>query len=1032
MGFDVDRIADPTYTSEHRLPAHSDHRWFADASEAASGASSFEQCLNGAWKFHYAKNPSETVDGFEAAGFDCSGWDDIDVPAHIQLRGYGRPQYTNVQYPWDGHETVEPGQVPWRFNPVASYVRTFSLDRPLADGERLSVSFKGAESAIAVWLNGAWIGYGTDTFTPSEFDLTDALVPGENRLAVQVFRFSAGSWIEDQDFYRFSGLFRDVVLYRRPAVHAEDVRVTTEVSGDLSEAVVAVRVGLAGAGRVRASLAGVGELADARDGTLAVRVQHPRLWSAEDPYLYELAIEVLDEAGELVEFVPQRVGVRRFGIEDGRLRLNGRRIVFKGVNRHEFGLQGRVMTREQTEADVRLLKAAGINAVRTSHYPNNDFFYELCDRYGLYVIDEMNLESHGSWDRHRRGGGPIEDVVPGDRPEWRDALLDRAANMYERDKNHACIVMWSCGNESFGGSNLLAVADWFRARDTRPVHYEGVHWDPRYPQTSDVASQMYTPAAEVEAYLLTHRDKPFILCEYAHAMGNSFGAVDKYVDLAYREPLFQGGFIWDFADQAVPLVDRYGREFFGYGGDCDDRPTDYEFSANGIFFADHTPTPKLQEVRYLYQPFRIAISRDGVEVENRLLFTRSSAYECVVRLSLEGEVLREQVVETDVAPGETERYALPFGLPTEAGEYAIDVSFRLREATAWAPAGHEVAWEQAVETVGVSTDSTIQVVEPASQTVPEEPVRNEPASRRAETPELIDGIHNVGVRGEHFSALFSRLYGGLVSYRFGPTPEDGRELLRGVPQPNFWHAPTSNERGWGGPFADGQWLLASRYAKARPEDPEVCVHDDAVEVRYTYSLPTTPSSECEVGYRVDATGRIEVTMTVRPGEGLPDLPEFGLLLSADADLRHLRWYGEGPEESYVDRRRGARLGVYSGDVADQLTRYVRPQEAGSHTGVRWAEVSDDGGTGLRFDCAGGMEFSALPWTPFEIENALHPNELPPIHRTVLRPALMRRGVGGDDSWGAQTHPEYRLPMGEELTFRFGFQGIERDPGSSPG
>lgn len=1002
MSFDPSRIADPTYVSENRLPAHSDHRWFTDADEAATGTSSFEQSLNGTWTFHYATNPSETVAGFQAADFDHSGWDAIAVPGHIQLQGYDRPQYTNVQYPWDGHESVVPGQVPQRFNPVASYLRTFTLDRPLAEGERLSVSFHGAESAVAVWLNGTWVGYGTDSFTPSEFDLTDALVDGENTIAAQVFRFSAGSWIEDQDFYRFSGLFRDVVLYRQPAVHVGDVLVTTQLSDDLADAVVSVRVELAGRGSVRASLAGVGELVDRGDGTLAVRVAEPRLWSSEDPHLYDLVIEAFDEAGDIVEHVPQQVGIRRFGIEDGLLRINGRRIVFKGVNRHEFGLHGRVMTREQTETDLKLIKAAGINAVRTSHYPNNSFFYELCDRYGLYVIDEMNLESHGSWDDHRRGRAPREAVVPGDRPEWRDALLDRAASMYERDKNHASIVIWSCGNESFGGSNILAVADWFRARDTRPVHYEGIHWDPRYPQTSDVASQMYTPAAEVEAYLSTHRDKPFILCEYGHAMGNSFGAVDKYVDLAYCDPLFQGGFIWDFADQAVPLVDRYGRAYFGYGGDCDDRPADYEFSANGIFFADHTPTPKLQEVRYLYQPFRISISRDGIEVENRLLFTASSAYDCVATLAREGDVLREEIVETNVGPGETGTYPLPFALPTDGGEVTVDVSFRLREATAWAAAGHEMAWKQTVRT----------------------PSAARPASPRPSTPrpELIEGIHNVGLRGAHFSALFSRLYGGLVSYRYGPTPETGRELLRGIPKPNFWHAPTSNERGWGAPFADGPWLLGSRYAKVTPEDPEVRVHDDAVDVRYTYCLPTTPHSRCEVAYRVDADGHIGVTMTVRPGDGLPDMPEFGLLLTADADLHKLRWYGEGPEESYVDRRRGARLGVYSADVADQLTRYVRPQEAGSHTGVRWAEVTGDDGAGLRFDCPDGMEFSALPWTPFEIENALHPNELPPIHRTVLRPALMRRGVGGDDSWGARTHPEYLLPRGT-LEFRFGFQGI---------
>lgn len=1002
MTFDRSRIADPTFFAENRMPAHSDHRWFADATEAAHRVSRFEQCLNGTWKFHYAKNLSLAPRGFEAPDYDTEAWDDIRVPGHIQLQGHDRAQYTNVQHPWDGYEDVWPGQIPEKFNPVGSYVTHFTLDHPPADGERVSVSFLGAESTVAVWLNGVYVGYGGDAFTPSEFDLTDHLVEGENKLAAQVFKWSGAAWIEDQDFYRFSGLFRDVVLYRRPVVHAEDLRITTEVPGDLASAVVRLAVSLTGEGSVRATLGGVGDLEPDADGVLAVTARQPRLWSAEDPHLYDLTVEVLDAAGAVVEVIPQRVGIRRFGIEDGVLKINGRRVVFNGVNRHEFGLDGRVMTREQTESDIRLMKASNINAVRTSHYPNNSFFYELCDEYGLYVIDEMNLESHGMWDAVNRGRIPLEQAVPGNLPEWRDILLDRASNMLERDKNHASIVMWSCGNESFGGTNLRDVADHFRAVDTRPVHYEGVHWDPRFPETTDVVSQMYTPAATIEEWLKTNRTKPFILCEYAHAMGNSFGAVDKYVDLANREPLFQGGFIWDFSDQAIRLTDRHGREFFGYGGDCGEAPHDAEFSGNGILFADHTPTPKLQEVKKLYQGLAVQISGDAFEVTNRLLFTDTSAYECVVTLRRTGRVLAEAAVATAVAAGSTGRYPLPVELPDAAGEYTVDVSFRLPRATAWAPAGHEVAWEQAVFTIAG----------------PAKPAR----PRRA--PELIDGLHNFGVRGRHFTALFSKLYGGLVSYRYGLGGDGGRELLRGIPKPNFWHAPTSNERGWGMPFRDGQWLLASRYAEASEAGPSVARTGDAVEIRYTYELPSNPAGECDVVYLVDGDGRVEVTMTLRPGDGLPDLPEFGLLLSADPELDRLTWYGEGPEECYVDRRAGARLGMWSGDVAEQLTPYLRPQEAGSHTGVRWATVTDARGAGLRFEAVDEpMEFSALPWTPFEIENAAHPVDLPPVQKTVLRPALMRRGVGGDDSWGAMTHPEYRLPDGQELVFRFAFQGV---------
>ncbi|GAA4903800.1 glycoside hydrolase family 2 TIM barrel-domain containing protein [Tessaracoccus lubricantis] len=996
MTFDPTRLADPSFVAEHRLAPHSSHRWFASRTEADGGTSSFEQDLNGTWKFHYAKNPAAAPQGFEAPDYPTDDWDDIPVPAHLQLQGYDRPQYVNTQYPWDGSEDIWPGEMPTRFNPVGSYVRHFSLDRPLLDGERLAVRFDGAESAVAVWLNGHYVGFGTDAFTPSEFDLTEHLVEGENKLAAQVYKWTGQSWIEDQDFFRFSGLFRDVVLVRRPRVHAEDLQLTTDVSDDLASAVVRLAVRLEGDGEVRAHLHGVGDLTRGSDGVLAVTVDSPRLWSAEHPHLYDLDIEVLSADGALTEVIDQRVGIRRFGIEDGVLRINGSRVVFNGVNRHEFGLRGRVMTFEQTEADIQLMKAANINAVRTSHYPNNTWFYDLCDEYGLYVIDEMNLESHGMWDAVRRGRVSEADAVPGDLPQWRDTLLARAAGMLERDKNHPSIVMWSCGNESYGGTNLRDVAAWFRSRDTRPVQYEGIHFDPRHPETTDVVSHMYTFAADVEEWLRTHRDKPFILCEYAHAMGNSFGAVDRYVDLAYREPLFQGGFIWDFADQAIAMRDRHGRPFFGYGGDSQEAPHDGDFSGNGILFADHSPKPLVQEVRAVYQLLRIDVRADSFEVENRFLFTGTGEFECVVTAEDEGVVLAEATVATDVAPGETGTFELPFG--AELGHRSIEVSFRLREATAWAPAGHEVA---------------------SGQAVLDRPL---PGRRPAPAPELIDGIHNVGVRGPGFTALFSKIQGGLVSYRYGSSGDGGRELLRAVPKPNFWHAPTSNERGWGMPARDGQWLLASRYASPTG-DPVVRMDGDHAEVAYTYALPSQPAGECDVVYRVDGEGRVDVSLTVRPGDGLPDMPEFGLMLEMDADYGELTWYGDGPEECYVDRRAGARLGVYSARVEEMLTPYIRPQEAGSRTGVRWATVTDAQGAGLRFECDGAMEFSALPWTPFEVENALHPVDLPPIQRTVLRPALMRRGVGGDDTWGAMTHPEYRLPEGEEVEFRFSFRGL---------
>jgi beta-galactosidase len=1011
--FDLSRLSDPGFVSESRRAAHSDHRWFQSDAEMESGVSSFEQSLNGSWKFHYAPNTSGTIPGFEQPDFDVSEWDNIPVPAHIQLHGYDRPQYVNTQYPWDGNEQVEPGQAPTEFNPVASYVTTFSLAEPLSPGERLAVDVRGAESAIALWVNGTYIGYSTDSFSPAEFDITDALVAGENRLAAQVFKWSSSSWLEDQDFFRFSGLFRDVVLLRRPAVHVEDLHVTTDVvdagvvgaDGENNSAEIAVQLHLDGDGTVTVDLAGVGPLHKDGDGRFRISLTDPRLWSTEDPHLYQLIVRAHSADGTVTEVIAQPVGLRRFAVEDGVLRLNGQRVVFFGVNRHEFGLQGRVMTREQTEIDLQILKRAGVNAIRTSHYPNNSFFYELADEYGLLVIDEMNLETHGLWDRLRYLDLPASEAVPGDNPLWMPALQDRARSLFERDKNHASVVMWSCGNESFGGTIIRDIAAYFREVDTRPVHYEGVHWDPRYPDTTDVVSQMYTPAADIEVYLAEHREKPLMLCEYAHAMGNSFGAVDRYIDLAYREPLFQGGFIWDFADQAIAMVDRHGREYFGYGGDNGEAPHDGDFSGNGILFADHTPTPKMQEVAYLYQPFRITVGTNEIMVENRLLFTPSSSYEGVVTLRREGTILSSIALETSVAPGESATYRNPVALPDEPGEYTLDVELRLLASTRWADAGHVSARAQHVFAVDGEAH---EVTAPLPR------------------PRVVRGIHNVGVHGDNFSVLFSQLHGGLLSYRYGGKGDAGRELLTSIPVPSFWHAPTSNERGWGAPFEDGQWLLASRYARAAGAPlriARVTDEEDAVTVGFTYELPTTPPSSCDVDYRVGGDGRIEITLTMDVPDGLPDLPEFGMQLTTGADAHRLRWYGDGPDECYIDRRLGARLDVFESEVTHELTPYLKPQEAGSRTGIRWATVTDDDGWGLRLDSATGMEFSALPWTPYEIENAQHPNELPPVQRTVLRPALQRRGVAGDDSWGSRTHPEFRLATVERLVFTFGLQGV---------
>ncbi|WP_172119562.1 glycoside hydrolase family 2 TIM barrel-domain containing protein [Actinomyces faecalis] len=1014
-----EQLSDPTFFAQGRLPAHSDHRWYASEAEAARGQSSYETCLDGVWKLAYSANLATAPEGFERDDVDVSAWDDVPVPAHIQMLGYDRPQYANTQYPWDGHENLEPGQAPKDFNPVASYVRTFFLERGLDDGERLVLRLEGAESCVSVWLNGTYVGYSEDSFTPSEFDLTPHLRVGPNRLALRVVKWCSGSWLEDQDFYRFSGLFRSVYLRRLPAAHLTDLRTSVHLTSDLRTARVSVRTTVEGTATVTAVLDGVGELQPDGEGILSIEVDRPRLWSAEDSQLYDLTLKVWDAEGRLSEVVPQKVGIRRFALEDGVFTINGQRIVFRGVNRHEFGEQGRVMTRERTEADLIALKRANVNAIRTSHYPNNSFLYELCDHYGFYVIDEANLETHSMWDQILHGQLELADSIPGDQPQWREAVLDRARSMYERDKNHPSILMWSCGNESYGGDNIAAMADLFRELDSRPVHYEGVHWDSRRPETTDVVSQMYTPASKVEEYLASNRSKPMILCEYAHAMGNSFGAVGHYMDLAEREPLFQGAFIWDFADQAIRLTAPDGTPYWGYGGDCGEAPHDGDFCGNGIFYADHTPSPKLPEVAHVYQGLHAQVDGSQVTVTNRYLFTGSGAFECRVNLAREERELADAVVDTQVPPGGSGTFELPFDLPEQPGEYAITVSFRLREDSSWAPAGHEVAWDQAV--VEVAPDAVVD--SPAQARPGPLIIVNQPRSRALT---LVEGGHNVGVHGDGFDVLFSRITGALTSYRFGRRRDGGHELLKAPVMPCFWHAPTANERGYSGPFEEGAWLLASRFSRPVRQGiiPAVSREGDAVEVTFVYELAGLAGSTCTMRYRVEPDGTLAMTQVLDSVGEVPDLPEMSTLIEVPGDLSTLTWYGEGPHECYVDRRGGARLGVWTSQVSEELPGYLTPQESGSHTGVRWARVTDARGRGLELRCESGspMELSVLPWTPFEIDNARHSWELPATDRTVLRPALMRRGVGGDDSWGSRPHPEYRLPSGR-LKFRFSLRGV---------
>lgn len=1000
--FDSNIIKNPEIFEQNRLAAHSDHVCYKNELEKIKGKSSLRYDMNGLWKFAYAKNQSLAPCGFEAADYDCKGWDEIRVPAHIQMEGYDVPIYTNTTYPWEADEFIKPGEVPEIFNPVASYVKYFTIPENMKN-KRVCISFQGVESGFALWLNGHYVGYSEDTFDPSDFELTDYIVEGENKLAVRVWKWTSSSWCEDQDFYRFSGIFRDVFLYAVPCAHVEDLSVVPTLNDTFDEGTLSVSIKADGDGIASVKLYELGDLSvekydrakllleefdiELRDKEIcegSCNVKNPLLWSAEKPNLYEVKIIVKDTHGNETEFISQLAGFRRFEMVDGLMKLNGKRIVFKGVNRHEFSsITGRVPNRDEVIKDIVTMKKNNINAIRTSHYPDDSMLYELCDIYGIYMIAENNLESHGTWEAYNKGYVDLDFVVPKDKPQWREMMLDRANSCYQRDKNHPAILIWSCGNESFGGKTIYEMSQLFRQLDKhRLVHYEGVFNDRSYNDTSDMESQMYTPVAGIEKFLAEHHEKPFICCEYTHAMGNSCGAMHKYTELTDREPRYQGGFIWDYIDQSIYKKDRYGKWFLTYGGDFGDRPTDGDFSGNGICYGgEREASPKMQEVKFNYQNISVDFDSDYIfTVTNKNLFVNTSVFDAFAILLADGEEVYRTKLQISVPPMDRASYEVPVTLKNSMidmdKEYCIVVSFVLKENTIWEKAGYEIAFGQHMIKKPVSEYSCDKSVE------------------------LVVGNGNILVRGENFKALFSRMNLGMVSYVYG-----GVEMLPNtIPLPNFWRTPTNNDSGNMMPQRYAQWKIASMYVTTRQDQrfadtsPRVEKNDNNIAITYTYFMPTTPQSSCEVIYRVFGDGTIETTLSYDPVKELGDMPEFGMMFKLDADYDTVKWYGLGPQETYEDRQHGGKYGVYENKVAENIAEYLVPQESGNKCRVRYAKVMDKKGRGMLF-FGDELSFSALPYTPHELENAAHHFELPPVHYTVVRVAKKQMGVGGDDSWG---------------------------------
>lgn len=990
-------LEDPEVFEVNRIEAHSDHKYYESTEEVISEAEmSLRQSLNGMWYFSYAKNPSMRVEDFYKMDFDCKFFDKIKVPGHIQLQGYDQCQYINTMYPWDGTEELRPPKISKEYNPVGSYVKYFELEEALQD-KRVFVSFQGVETAFYVWLNGTFIGYGEDSFTPSEFELTPYLREGENKLAVEVYKRSSASWLEDQDFWRFSGIFREVYLYAVPKTHVEDLFIKATLDDKYENGILDLQFKLMGIldCEVEAMLqdqSGQEVFKQKVKGNalcnISGRIDGVHPWSAELPYLYRLTICIRDAENNVVEVVPELVGFRKFEMINQVMCINGKRIIFKGINRHEFNVRrGRAVTKEDMMWDIEFLKKHNINAVRTSHYPNQSLWYRLCDIYGIYLIDETNLESHGSW--QKLGVCEPSWNVPGNKEEWKEAVIDRAKSMFERDKNHPSILIWSCGNESYAGTCIEAMSDYFHAKDdTRLVHYEGVFWNREFDHISDMESRMYAKPEEIEEYLSNHPKKPYLSCEYMHAMGNSCGGMKLYTDLEEKYEQYQGGFIWDYIDQSILKTNEYGEEVFTYGGDFDDRATDYEFCTNGIVYADRKISPKAQEVKHLYANVKLIPDEHGVQIRNENLFVSTKDYLFLGRLLLNGNCVFERKFRAEVEAG-TERYiTLDYPETGESGEYTYEVSMVLAEDCSYARCGHEICFGQFIKTIEEAEKSVVKPMQ------------------------IIHGDVNIGVKGDGFHVMFSKSEGGLASLQY-----DGTEYITRTPKTSFWRACTDNDRGAKHGYDRGMWLTAGLYQKVI--DIKMQEEKDQLTVIFEYEIPTIPRTYSTVKYVVRGDGNIHVRLKYHGIKGLPEIPVFGMEFKLKEKYHNFEYYGFGPEENYIDRMEGARLGVFQGNAQENVSAYLVPQECGNRVGVRWLKVTDETGQGLMFAGEGQtFESSVLPYSAYELENASHQEELPKAYYTWVRILAKQMGVGGDDSWGAPVHEKYRIPSDENLEIAF--------------
>ncbi|MPQ44031.1 glycoside hydrolase family 2 TIM barrel-domain containing protein [Clostridium tarantellae] len=983
--------------------------------------SEYHQLLNGEWDFNIVDKPADKPEIGEN-GFDITDWTKIPVPSNWQTQGHDYPIYTNITYPWTGRENPKPPNAPTKYNPVGTYQRTFTVPEGWEDGRRVYLSFQGVESAFYVWINGQKVGYSEDSYTAKDFDITDYLVDGENTISVQVYRWSDGSWLEDQDFIRLSGIFRDVAIYSTPEVRVRDFKVETDLDETFTDGNLKVDVELSNylknneeytveamlydenfESAIESPITMNTNFSDATNyNDKATKVQlkgdmnitNPRKWSAEDPYLYTLVISLKDKDGNEVEAVSSKVGFKEFYIEDGQMKINGEYIMFKGVNRHETDPEtGRTVSIESMIKDIEIMKANNINSVRTSHYPNNPAWLELCDEYGLYVVDEANIESHA-----------VRDYLPGNLEEWYDASLDRVISMVERDKNHASVVMWSLGNEAGGGETFNILSNWVRENDkTRVVHYEGDYYDE---SVSDVESQMYWGVEGVENYGKSGRKKPFILCEYAHSMGNSLGNLDQYWEVFEKYENLQGGFIWDFVDQSLykEIEGGNGEKFLAYGGDWGDNPNDGNFCANGLINADRTEKPQMKELKYNYQNIEVKdvdVSNGKISVENEFIFTNLNEYAGKWELKQDGVTIQSGDLNVDIDPGVTEEITVPFKIPEEvdkASEYFLELRFNTTKDEKWAKAGHEIASEQFKLNF---TDEVKDVTDVDSMS----PLNTEETES------------SVKIKGENFDLNFDKVEGNIDSFKY-----EGRELLSTPIEPDFWRAPNDNDEGNGMQNRTKTWRYAGRDRSI--SNVEVEKEEKSVTIKVDATLPTTTESQYKNIITVYGNGDVVIGAELKPGSSnLPEIPAIGMTFNMPQEFENLEWFGRGPHENYWDRQRSSFVGRYESTVEEQFFPYIDPSEMGNKTDIRWMTLTNDDGVGLMVSGDPHIEATALHYTEEELSNKLHPHELEKSDDVVVNVNYRQMGVGGDDSWGSRPHPEFTLNSDKNYTYRMRLKPI---------